>query len=212
MRGQLVEVDCGGQTRLSLPYPTLVLPSQVRLLEFIFPVLSCSVWLLRAACYATLRYAWPDWRRAAPKRCQPTGPPFPTEQVKLVNQLSPLTRFRGLFLAVWAVWAVCVFCHHSSTSTTSTRSSTPPLSQALRLLASHRRRPVTSSRTLNDFFEISLHSLQHYSITVASCSDWNQAKTKLLFLLDIRHSSPAFIFVSPPPEKTVCYSYPPFLV
>jgi hypothetical protein len=55
IREQLVEVDCGGQTRLSLL--TLVLPSQERLLEFIFPVL--LRWLLRAALlrYATLRLA-----------------------------------------------------------------------------------------------------------------------------------------------------------
>jgi len=70
---------------------------------------------------------------------------------------------------------------------------------------------VTSSRTLNDFFEISLHSLQHYSITVSSCSVWNQPKTKLLFLLDIRHSSPAFIFVSPPhPRKQFVTRIHPF--
>lgn len=43
--------------RRDFPYlPTLVLPSQERLLEFIFPVL--LRWLLRAACYATLRLAW----------------------------------------------------------------------------------------------------------------------------------------------------------
>jgi len=85
-----------GRRDFSLPYPGSAQPGAF--IRIYFSSLVLLRWLLRAACYATtLRYAWPDWRRAAPKRSQPTGPPFPTEQVKLVNQLSPLTRFSRAF-------------------------------------------------------------------------------------------------------------------
>ena len=96
IREQLVEVDCGGQTRLSLlTYPGPAQPGAfIRIYFSSVAPLAPSCCVLR---YAALRYAWPDWRRAAPKRSQPTGPPFPTEQVKLVNQLSPLTRFSRAF-------------------------------------------------------------------------------------------------------------------
>jgi hypothetical protein len=85
-----------GRRDFSFPYPGSAQPGAF--IRIYFSSLVLLRWLLRAACYATtLRYAWPDWRRAAPKRSQPTGPPFPTEQVKLVNQLSPLTRFSRAF-------------------------------------------------------------------------------------------------------------------
>ena len=51
----------------TFPYLTLVLPSQVRLLEFIFPVLSCSVgsFVLRATL---LRYATPGLTGVVPRK------------------------------------------------------------------------------------------------------------------------------------------------